>query len=66
MPTSFSRILNENDLAEVRNQYLAALEAVEAEEAEEQADAGPDRAAAEPDGGLSDETTSDSDQRTQA
>ncbi|GGX75550.1 hypothetical protein [Streptomyces hiroshimensis] len=32
MPTSFSRILNEEDLAEVRNQYLQALEALEEEE----------------------------------
>jgi len=32
MPTSFSRILDEADLAEIRNQYLAALEALEAEE----------------------------------
>ncbi|GAA2489696.1 hypothetical protein [Streptomyces longisporus] len=36
MPTSFSRILNEDDLTEVRNQYLAALEALEAEENAEQ------------------------------
>ncbi|WP_433549057.1 hypothetical protein ACQPZG_31355 [Streptomyces sp. CA-294286] len=35
MPTSFSRILNEEDLAEVRNQYLQALEALEEEEDEE-------------------------------
>ncbi|MEU9350974.1 hypothetical protein AB0D65_08100 [Streptomyces griseoloalbus] len=35
MPTSFSRILNEQDLAEVRNQYLQALEALEEEEEEE-------------------------------
>jgi hypothetical protein len=34
VPTSFSRILNEDDLAEVRSQYLAALEALEAEELE--------------------------------
>jgi hypothetical protein len=32
MPTSFSRILSDVDLAEVRDQYLAALEALEAEE----------------------------------
>ncbi|MGX5182940.1 hypothetical protein ACWKT5_08975 [Streptomyces avermitilis] len=36
MPTSFSRILNEDDLTEVRNQYLEALEALEAEENAEQ------------------------------
>lgn len=36
MPTSFSRILNEEDLAEVRNQYLQALEALEEEEDEEE------------------------------
>jgi len=58
MPTSFSRILNENDLAEVRNQYLAALEAVEAEE---QADTTGGEPAAEPDG-----TPGDSDHPTQA
>lgn len=33
MPTSFSRILNEEDLAEVRTQYLAALDALEEDEA---------------------------------
>lgn len=34
MPTSFSRILNEEDLTEVRNQYLAALDALEEDEAD--------------------------------
>jgi hypothetical protein len=32
VPTSFSRILNEEDLAEVRTQYLQALGALEEEE----------------------------------
>jgi hypothetical protein len=32
MPTSFSRILNEDDLTEVRNQYLAALQALDDDE----------------------------------
>jgi hypothetical protein len=48
MPTSFSRILDEADLAEIRNQYLAALEALEALEAEENAD-GPEAGEAEAD-----------------
>jgi hypothetical protein len=44
LPTSFSRILNEADLAEVREQYLAALEALEAEEAAAPDDTEPDPA----------------------
>lgn len=41
MPTSFSRILNEEDLAEVRSQYLQALEALQEEEEQAEAE-GPD------------------------
>ncbi|QNP66624.1 hypothetical protein [Streptomyces genisteinicus] len=50
MPTSFSRILNEEDLAEVRNQYLQALEALEEEEAdaEEEDDDSPRSGAESP------------------
>lgn len=32
MPTSFSRILSESDLQEVRDQYLKALDDLESEE----------------------------------
>lgn len=43
MPTSFSRIMDGKELDEVRNQYLAALEELEAEEAEADDDpASPD------------------------
>ncbi|MFJ5294422.1 hypothetical protein [Streptomyces sp. NPDC088348] len=52
MPTSFSRILNEDDLAEVRNQYLQALEAIEEEEqadADRAEDDGPQARHREPD-----------------
>jgi hypothetical protein len=38
LPTSFSRILSESDLEEVRKQYLQALADLEEDEDEEPAD----------------------------
>ena len=47
MPTSFSRILNEDDLDQMRNQYLAALEALEADEEADEEPAAEEPAAGE-------------------
>jgi hypothetical protein len=48
MPTSFSRVLNDDDLKDVRDQYLAALAALEEEE---DAAADTEPAPTEPDAG---------------